>query len=248
LKKNDKILRDIFIVFCLFFKLKLNKMKYLTRIIIIGLLIVSKNLMAQQIHLEAKNLIPNQVFMSFEKMDGKNVLKVMKDTTIKAVDEPTFVRIKDIDFQDGTIEVKILSRLLKNAPEFARGFIGIAFRIDEQNLNYESIYLRPTNGRANDQIRRNHSIQYYSYPNFKFDRLRKESPEKFESYSDMGLNEWITMRIEVKSKKATLYLNNQKEPVLIVNEMLSNVKSGGIGLWVEVGTEGYFKDLKITKL
>jgi hypothetical protein len=43
-------------------------------------------------------------------------------------------------------------------------------------------------------------------------------------------------------------LNNQKEPVLIVNEMLSNVKSGGIGLWVEVGTEGYFKDLKITKL
>jgi hypothetical protein len=24
-------------------------------------------------------------------------------------------------------------------------------------------------------------------------------------------------------------------------------RSGGIGLWVEVGTEGYFTDLKITK-
>jgi hypothetical protein len=185
--------------------------------------------------------------MSFENLGGEKVLKVFKDSTIKAVDEPTFVRIKDLDFQNGIIEIKILSKLLKTARHSDRGFIGVAFRIDEKNSKYESIYIRPTNGRAEDQIRRNHSIQYYSYPNYKYDRLRKEAPEKYETYADMGLNEWITLRIEIISNKAVLYVNNQKSPNFIVNEMLGNLKSGGIGLWVDVGTEGYFKDLKVTK-
>lgn len=129
--------------------------------------------------------------MSVERLEGKEALKIIKDSTIKAVDEATFVKIKDVDFQDGTIEVKVLSRLLKTTRPSDRGFIGIAFRINEQNSAFECIYIRPTNGRADDQVRRNHSIQYFAFPNFKFDRLRKESPEKYESYADMGLNEWI---------------------------------------------------------
>ena len=179
---------------------------------------------------------------------GKQVLRVAKDTTIKAVDEPTYVRIKGLDFQDGIIEVKVLSRLLKTARPSDRGFIGIAFRIDEQHSTFEGIYIRPTNGRADDQVRRNHSIQYFSYPNFKFDRLRKEAPETFESYADMGLNEWITLRIEVKGKEAKLFLNNSQYPVLLVKDLkLGDKVSGGIGLWVDVGTEGYFRDLKVIK-
>jgi hypothetical protein len=210
-------------------------------------ILLSGKTFAQTIKLENSNLIANQVSMAFENWNGEKILKVTKDTTIKSVDEPTFVRIKNLDFQDGIIEVKVLSRLLKTARPSDRGFIGIAFRIDEQNSNYESIYIRPTNGRAEDQVRRNHSVQYYSYPNYKFDRLRKESPEKYETYADMGLNEWITMRIEIKGNSVTLYLNNQKSPNFIVNEMLGNSKSGGIALWVDVGTEGYFKDLTIIK-
>jgi Domain of Unknown Function (DUF1080) len=210
-------------------------------------ILLSGKTFAQTIKLENSNLIANQVSMAFENWNGEKILKVTKDTTIKAVDEPTFVRIKNLDFQDGIIEVKVLSRLLKTARPSDRGFIGIAFRIDEQNSKYESIYIRPTNGRAEDQVRRNHSVQYYSYPNYKFDRLRKESPEKYETYADMGLNEWITMRVEIKGNSVKLYLNNQKSPNFIVNEMLGNSKSGGIALWVDVGTEGYFKDLTIIK-
>jgi hypothetical protein len=215
--------------------------------LICWLILLSGKTFAQTIKLENSNLIANQVSMAFENWNGEKILKVTKDTTIKAVDEPTFVRIKNLDFQDGIIEVKVLSRLLKTARPSDRGFIGIAFRIDEQNSKYESIYIRPTNGRAEDQVRRNHSVQYYSYPNYKFDRLRKESPEKYETYADMGLNEWITMRVEIKGNSVKLYLNNQKSPNFIVNEMLGNSKSGGIALWVDVGTEGYFKDLTIIK-
>lgn len=223
-------------------------MENLKCIFVVCFLIVCKSLSAQKINFNTNTLESNQVSMSFEKIDKKEVLKVVKDSMVQLVDEPTFVRIKDLNFKNGSIEVKVLSRLLKNAPAYARGFIGVAFRIDDKNTKYESIYIRPTNGRATDQVRRNHSIQYYAYPDFKFDKLRQESPEMYESYSDMGLNEWITMRIEVKDKAAKLFLNNSKYPVLIINDLkLGGNAEGGIGLWVEIGTEGYFRDLKITK-
>jgi hypothetical protein len=217
-------------------------------IIIIAILFGSQGLFAQTIGFDKSNLEANHVYMSIEKMNGKQVVKVVKDSTQNGADLPTFVKVKGIDLKDGTIEVKVLSRLLKNAPASARGFIGVAFHIDSLNSKFEGIYLRPTNGRAEDQLRRNHSIQYFSHPDYDFDRLRKEANGVYESYADMDLNEWITMRIEIKGKQAKLFLNNNKQPSLIVNDLkLGDNVSGAIGLWVDGGTEGYFKDLKITK-
>jgi len=216
--------------------------------IVVAFLFGSHVLFAQSIGFDKSDLEANLVYMSLDKMNGKQVVKIIRDSNLKTADEPSFVKIKDVDFKDGTIEVKVLSRLLKTAPATARGFIGVAFRIDSLNSKFESIYLRPTNGRAEDQLRRNHSIQYFSYPDYKFDRLRKEAEGIYESYADMGLNEWITMRIEVKGKQAKLFLNNNKQPSLIVNDLkLGDNVSGAIGLWVDNGTEGYFTDLKIRK-
>jgi hypothetical protein len=42
----------------------------------------------------------------------------------------------------------------------ARGFAGIAFRVQPDLRTYDAFYLRPTNGRADDQVRRNHAAQY----------------------------------------------------------------------------------------
>lgn len=193
------------------------------------------------------NIEPYQVVYSLQELDNFNTIKVIKDTSVKLFDEPCFVKIKNKNFLDGEIEVKVLSKLLPNSPEFARGFIGIAFRICADNSKFEAIYLRPANGRSESQIRRNHSIQYFSYPNYKFNRLRIDSPGEYESYSDMALNEWITMKIIVKGNTAKLFLNENLEPSLIVNDLkLSGYSAGNIGLWVETGTEGYFRDLKIT--
>jgi hypothetical protein len=186
--------------------------------------------------------------MSIEKFMGKDVVKVIKDPTVTESDEPTFAKLKGIDFKNGTIEVKVLSRLLPNAPESARGFIGIAFRINDSNSKFESIYIRPTNGRASEQLRRNHSIQYFSFPDYKFERLRKEAPGEYESYADMGLNEWIKLKIIIKDSQAKFFINDNKQPSLIVNDLKHGANSSGaIGLWVDVGTEGFFSDLKIQK-
>jgi hypothetical protein len=211
-------------------------------------LLIASDVDSQAIKFDKNKLEAVNVSMSMEKLMGKEVVKVIKDSAVKEVDEPTFVKLKGIDFRNGTIEVKVLSKLLKNAPDFSRGFIGIAFRITDSNSKFESIYLRPTNARQEDQVRRNHSIQYFSFPDYKFERLRKEAPEKYESYTDIALNEWITMKIEVKEKQAKLFINNNKQPSLVVNDLKHGAGSSGtIGLWVDVGTEGFFTDLKIFK-
>jgi len=219
------------------------------KFILVGFLALNMfSLKAQVIRFEKDKLEPSKVSMSVEKLMGKDVVKVTKNPEIKEVDQATFVKIKGTKFQNGTIEVSVLSRLLPDAPELARGFIGVAFRINEDNSKFENIYIRPTNARADDQIRRNHTIQYFSFPDFPFMRTRKETPEKYESYTDMALNEWIKIKITVKDSKAQLFINDATQPCLIVNDLKHGADtSGAIGLWVDVGTEGYFADLKVYK-
>jgi hypothetical protein len=215
-------------------------------LIIISCLSICASTYAQNISLNEKSLEPVQVSMGFEDLKGVKVLRVTKDTTVKAVDQPTFVKLERVGFKNGIIEVKVLSRLLPTAQKDNRGFIGLAFHIKDDNSKFEAIYIRPTNGRADDQVRRNHTVQYFSYPDFPYSRLRKENPEQYESYADMGLNEWVKLRIDVNGDKAKLYINDGKFPALIVNDLkLKTDEPGGIGLWVDVGTEGFFRDLRV---
>ncbi len=212
------------------------------------LLFISVNLFSQPIDFDKSALKPVHVSMSLTEMNGRKTIRVIKDSSIKAFDEPTFVRLDNIDFKNGVIEVNVLSKLLPDAPDFARGFIGVAFRINENNTGFESIYIRPTNGRATQQLRRNRSVQYFSYPDYTFERLRKEAAGEYEAYADMGLNEWIKIRIAVKDAQAKLFLNNNPQPSLIVNDLKHGSDSkGAIGLFVDIGTEGFFTDLKIIK-
>jgi hypothetical protein len=211
------------------------------------LLVSSSALLAQEMRFENFDLKPVQVNMSVTDIDGKKAVRVSRDTAVQGADIPTFVRLNNTaDFSNGTIEVTLLSRLLPTADATARGFIGLAFRINKNNNKFECIYIRPTNGRADDQLRRNHSTQYFSYPDYKFDRLRKEAEGKYESYADMGLNEWIRMKIVVKDAQAKLYLNDNAQPVLIVNDLkLGADNSGAVGLFVDGGTDGFFREIKV---
>src|SRR5262249_10321942 len=99
-------------------------------------------LYSQTVKLDKDKLEAVNISMSVETLMGKQVVKLIKDSSVKEFDEPTFAKVKGVDFKNGIIEVKVLSRLLKTAPEFARGFIGIAFRINDSNSKYESFYIR----------------------------------------------------------------------------------------------------------
>jgi hypothetical protein len=196
--------------------------------------------------MRASELQAVSVSISNAMVTGTHAICVTKDPAVTAFDEPTFAKLAGVHFRDGTIRVRVLSRLLADAPDFARGFIGVAFRISDDNAQFECIYIRPTNGRAEQQLRRNRSIQYFSFPNYKFERLRSEAPGEYETYADMGLDEWIDLRIVVRGAQAKLFLHDGRQPALIVNDLKHGpAAAGAIGLWVDIGTEGYFADLQI---
>jgi len=211
---------------------------------------------SQKIQFENQQFEPHWVRAAVVQFNGEKVLKVERDLTALAfdstrlsatVDEPTYVKLIPSDFKNGTIEVKMLSQIQNPSPfQNARGFIGVAFRISENDSAYESIYLRPILGRSNNQLSRNHTVQYYSYPHYKFDRLRKEAEGMYETAAPININEWITMRIEVYGEKTEVFINEAKYSTMIINKMKGQNTHGAVALWVDIGTIGYFKDLKIT--
>jgi hypothetical protein len=174
---------------------------------------------------------------------GKPAVRI--DALPGAANGASFAILKGSHFHNGTIEVELAGKPGAKAEAGARGFIGIAFRM--QAGRYEYIYLRPTNGRADDQVRRNHSTQYASQPGFDFDRFRKESPEKYESYVDLEPGAWTKYRIVVDGTKAQLFVHGATQPCLIVNDLKLGDSQGAVALWVGPGTEGYFSGLKITQ-
>jgi hypothetical protein len=154
--------------------------------------------------------------------------------------------IEGTDFSDGVIEAEIAGVPGPGAGEGARGFVGIAFRVQPDLKTYDAFYLRPTNGRADDQVRRNHSVQYISHPEWTWQRFRKESPEKYESYADLVPDTWTPIRIEVRGNRARLFVHGQEQPVLIVNDVKTGAQGhGAIALWINPGTVAHFRNLRV---
>ena len=154
------------------------------------------------------------------------------------------VWIEGLDFSNGVIEAEIAGALAPEAGGEARGFVGIAFRVQEDLKTYDAFYLRPTNGRADDQERRNHSVQYISLPEWTWSRLRQETPSKYEAYVDLVPGTWTKIKIEVRGEQALLYVHGKEQPTLIVKDVKSGANGhGGVALWLEPGTVAHFRNL-----
>lgn len=231
------------------------KILFQTSFVFLLFLLTTKNSFAQNLKWNNYNLELVNTKSEILNIEGSSVLKLERDllkspfdinNIESTVDGPTFAKIIDIEMINGVIELKVLSKIIENSPfPNARGFVGVGFRVDEKN-HFDAIYLRPSNGRVDDQLRRNHTVQYFSYPGYTFSRLRREANGVYETYADIGLDEWIDVKIEIQDKKAKLHLNNQQTPNFIVNDLFGTSKSGKVALWVEIGTIAFFKDLKIT--
>jgi hypothetical protein len=105
--------------------------------------------------------------------------------------------VRGASLQDGTIEATVSGDTAADAPPKLRGFVGIAFRVKDRS-HFECFYLRPKNGRSGDQLQRNqrnHSAQYMSVPGFPWDKLRNETPGKYESYVDLLPGQWTKLKI-----------------------------------------------------
>ncbi|MBO6158548.1 MAG: hypothetical protein J6P72_04695 [Firmicutes bacterium] len=195
---------------------------------------------------EFSELLPVHTTLQQEVLNGETVIRVTKKDKIMQFDENTLVKVKDLDFHNGTIRVKMLSRLLPDAPDFARGFIGIVFRVNEADSEFESFYIRPTNAMTDDPVRKAHGCQYFSYPGYTFAYFREFGITEFEAPIHNGLDEWVQLTAVIRDAEARFYLNDEKDPILTVRNMKHGQDArGSVGFFSEIGTEAFFKDLEI---
>ncbi|MFC1785202.1 hypothetical protein ACFL0J_06210 [Candidatus Neomarinimicrobiota bacterium] len=191
------------------------------------------------------NLLPINTKIASVQYLGKEAVKVT-ELDQSTYYEDTIVRVKDTKFKNGTIEVLLLGKLSNNAISQARGFVGIAFHLNSDNSKFDCIYIRPTNSRSDEQLRRNHTVQFISHPEYPWYKLREESPSKYETYVDIDKDNWTKLKIVIKDKNARLFVNDAEQPTLIVNDLKQNLsEKGSIGLWIGPGSVAYFADLKI---
>ena len=181
---------------------------------------------------------------------GKKGLELRLAPTVTTTDQPhpaLIVRLGDATFSSGVIEAEIAGVPAPGAGDAARGFVGIAFRVQPDDKTYDAFYLRPTNGRAEEQERRNHAAQYISHPDWTWSRLRQETPSRYESYVDVLPDTWTRIKIEVRGDHARLYVNGQQQPTLVVNDVKSGPNAkGAVALWFEAGTIAHFRNVRVT--
>lgn len=177
--------------------------------------------------------------------ENRPALRVADAAPAGTGDNGRLVILPTVDFLDGTIEIDVAGQPGPGAAQAARGFVGVAFRVAAQVERFECFYIRPTNGRAEDQVRRNHSSQYISYPGYPWELLREKFPEKYESYVDLVPAKLTSLKIEVRGDKGRLYVHGNEQPTLIINDLKQPPQAGAIALWIGPGTIGHFSNLRV---
>lgn len=202
--------------------------------------------------LTTENATPREVIAAPVRFKGYDGLKVVvspdhKEMEQGGCDNCTFLELDNIDFRDGRIEIEVAGQPKPNAPKWARGFVGVVLRVDSTAKTWEGVYLRPLNAVEQNQVQRNHTVQYFSYPDHPWHELREKSPGAYETYAPVKPGEWTHLRIVVKDRSLKLFVNHGDEPVLVVSDLkLGPDARGTVGLFTEPETEAYFRNLVIT--
>jgi hypothetical protein len=161
------------------------------------------------------------------------------------VDMPTFA-VLPVSFTTGTLSVDIYSRLNATAPPYARAFAGIAYHIADDFRTFESVYLRPLNGMSLNPPppRDKRAVQYFAYPDWRYERLRETHPDgRYEAAADIVPERWTNLRIEIAATHLSAFVDGQN--VLSLNELKAHAKPGYVGLFVDIGTEAFFSNLRV---
>ena len=195
---------------------------------------------------KAEGLKLHNVVASPATLAGKQGLRLTLAPSAAGQDVEQLALLEGPAFGNGVIEAEVAGEPGPGAAGGARGFVGIAFRVQPDLRTYDAFYLRPTNGRADDQERRNHATQYISHPDWPWDRLRKETPSRYESYADLVPATWTKVRIEVRGDKARLFVGGAEQPTLIVNDVKTGPGAkGAVALWLGPGTIAHFRSLTV---
>lgn len=146
---------------------------------------------------------------------------------------------QDVSFAVGTIEIDLRGNASGQA-----SFVGVAFGVTDA-AKHEAVYFRPFNFLSADPVRRAHGVQYVSWPEHTWEKLRAEKPGAYEAAvapvpDPVG---WFHARVEVTEKRVRVFVDRATRPCLVVDR-LGNASKGAVGLWVD-SQDAAFADLRI---
>ncbi len=144
--------------------------------------------------------------------------------------ETGYVFTKDIDLQDGTIEVDI------NFPE-ARFFPSFLFRVHDEN-NYESFYVRPHQSGNPD------ATQYTPIFNG-FAGWQLYHGQGYGTAVVLEPDTWHHIRINILGDEADIFFDDMETPLIKVTDLKHDTRSGGMGF--SAGVPVHFAGLKYSK-
>jgi len=153
----------------------------------------------------------------------------------------TYAVVKPPLAQTGTIDVELAGNAAANAGPGARRVRAGGFPNTREHFD-TSISDRQMGGRTT-RCGRNHRPSNAAQPGFDFDRLRKESPEKYESYVDLELVCGRSIGF-VWTDEGAVDRPQRSATLLIINDMKFGDVGGAVALWVGPGTEGYLRESK----
>lgn len=150
------------------------------------------------------------------------------------------VYFSGIEFANGTIEFDVKGKDVQG-----NSFVGVAFH-GVDGTTYDGIYFRPFNFKTDDQARVLRAVQYISHPAHPWQKLRADTPGKYEKPVKPvpDPNGWFHARVVVASPKVSVFIGDATEPCLVVDQ-LSDRKKGLVGVWVGNTAGGDFANFKI---
>jgi hypothetical protein len=170
--------------------------------------------------------------------NGKRVVRVKPKGLANTPSDIGLALVEGLEFTEGTLEID-----LKGKGKDERIFLGLAFSAVD-GKTFEAVYFRPFNF-MNDEPYRLRAVQYVAWPVHTWEQLRKDKPGVYESAVKPipDPSGWFHARIEVTKQKVKVWVDDAKEPCLVVDRLTRGEK-GKVGLWVD-SREGEFRNLKI---
>ena len=132
--------------------------------------------------------------------------------------------------RDGVIDLDV-------ATTANRGFFGIQFRVDNDGLNGEWVYLRQHKSGLPD------AMQYTPVLNAGLNWQVYNGPG-FTGAVDIPKDEWFHLRLEIVGAHAKLYVKDMDKPALVMSDLKSGVQKGQVALAVLTGAT-YFSNFEI---
>jgi len=170
---------------------------------------------------------------------GRSVVHLKPKAKTSAPSNIGLALVQGLEFAEGIVELDLRGKGKSEA-----SFLGVAFHVGDGNT-FEAVYFRPFNFTRKDELHRAHGVQYVAWPDHTWERLRKGQPGRYEAAVTPVPDPtgWFRARIEITKPKVRVWVDEAKDPCLVVDRLASREK-GMVGLWVD-SKEGAFRDLRI---